>query len=276
MAKLAITVAPPLMFLGMRFLLAAVILVGFAFVTGRKRTDGGKRVPWLMLMGLGVVNFALYQGMAWLGMRSVSGGLATIITSLNPVLVSVLAAPILGESLGWRKCVGLLLGFAGAVFVVRNRVAIGEDLSGIGLLLIGMLSLTIGTLLTKRLAPGLDLFVMVGAQQAGAGLTLLLGSVLMGESVSQFVPGARLLLVTFWFVVVVSIASFLLWFYLLRRGTAASASSLHFLMPPLGLLMSWGLLGETLNPLDLLGVIPVAFGIWLATREPVSSRRAKV
>jgi len=64
-----------------------------------------------------------------------------------------------------------------------------------------------------------------------------------------------------------SIAALLLWFFLLRRGTASSASSLHFLMPPLGLLMSWAALGEALNPLDLLGVIPVAIGIRLATTE---------
>jgi drug/metabolite transporter (DMT)-like permease len=156
--------------------------------------------------------------------------------------------------------------------VVRNRITIGEDMSGIAYVMIGMLSLTIGTLLTKRLAPGLDLFVMVGAQQAGAGLTLLAGAALMGESLSQFVIGPTLLATTLWFVFVISIASFLLWFFLLRRGSAASASSLHFLMPPLGLLMSWALLGEKLNPLDLLGVIPVALGIWLATTEAVPSK----
>ena len=273
-AKLAISVAPPLMFLGLRFVFAALLLVGFAFATGR--TNNGRKIPWLTLMGLGVVNFAFYQGMAWLGMRSVSGGLTTIITSLNPVLVSILAAPVLGERLGWRKCVGLLLGFAGAVFVVRNRVAVGENMSGIYYVIVGMFSLTIGTLLTKRLTPGLDLFVMVGAQQGGAGITLLLASVLMGESFSQFVPGVTLIVTTLWFVFGVSIASFLLWFFLLRRGTAASASSLHFLMPPLGLLMSWALLGERLNPLDLLGVVPVALGIWLATTEPVPSKPSTV
>ena len=101
-AKLAISVGPPLLYLGVRFSIAAILLVGFAKATGRARTDGKTRVPWLGLMGLGVINFAFYQGMAWLGMRTVSGGLTTIITSLNPVLVSCLAAPVLGERLTWR------------------------------------------------------------------------------------------------------------------------------------------------------------------------------
>jgi drug/metabolite transporter (DMT)-like permease len=67
-------------------------------------------------------------------------------------------------------------------------------------------------------------------------------------------------------VVVVSIGAMLLWFWLLTRGTASAASSLHFVMPPLGLVMSWAVLGEQLQVLDLLGVAPVALGIWLTTR----------
>ena len=107
------------------------------------------------------------------------------------------------------------------------------------------------------------------------GVVLIVLGLAMGENFQQFVPGALLVETMLWFVFVVSIASFLLWFFLLRRGTAAAASSLHFLMPPLGLLMSWGLLGEPLHPIDLLGVIPVAIGIRLATTESVSRSAVK-
>ena len=63
----------------------------------------------------------------------------------------------------------------------------------------------------------------------------------------------------------------LLWFRLLTNGTAFAASSLHFLMPPLGLPMSWAVLGEPLQALDLLGVVPVALGIWLTTHDAVQT-----
>ncbi len=69
-----------------------------------------------------------------------------------------------------------------------------------------------------------------------------------------------------WCVLVMSIGALLLWFWLLRNGSASSASALHFLIPPIGLAMSWLVLGETISPSDLLGVVPVALGIWLATR----------
>jgi drug/metabolite transporter (DMT)-like permease len=45
-------------------------------------------------------------------------------------------------------------------------------------------------------------------------------------------------------------------------------------MPPLGVAMSWAALGERVSPLDLLGIVPVALGIWLATRpEPRAAAR---
>jgi drug/metabolite transporter (DMT)-like permease len=163
---------------------------------------------------------------------------------------------------------GMGLGFLGAAFVVRERVVgTGEDPTGIAVIFVGMLSMTAGTLAYKRLVPRVDLVVSVGAQQVGASLALLLGGALMGESYASFVPGWQLVATMLWFVAVISIGAFLLWFTLLRAGSAAAASSLHFIIPPLGLLMSWAALGERLHPLDLLGVIPVALGIRLATTE---------
>jgi drug/metabolite transporter (DMT)-like permease len=270
-AKLAISVGPPLLYLGIRFSIAACLLLGFAAVTGRLKPIPGSPTPWLALMALGVINQAGYQGLAWLGMRSVSGGLATIVASLNPVLVAVLAVPLLGERMTWRKLAGLALGFAGAAFVVRNRVVVtGEDPTGIALVAIGMVAMTLGTLLYKKIAPRVDLVTAVGTQQVGAGAALLLAGTLTGEHLSDFIISPLLFGTMAWFIFVISIGAFMLWFFLLRRGTASAASSLHFLMPPLGLLMSWAALGETLHPLDLLGVIPVAIGIRLATTEGVA------
>jgi drug/metabolite transporter (DMT)-like permease len=171
----------------------------------------------------------------------------------------------------WRKLAGLALGFAGAAFVVRNRVVVtGEDPTGIALVAIGMVAMTLGTLLYKKIAPRVDLVTAVGTQQVGAGAALLLAGTFTGEHLSDFIISPLLFGTMAWFIFVISIGAFMLWFFLLRRGTASAASSLHFLMPPLGLLMSWAALGETLHPLDLLGVIPVAIGIRLATTEGVA------
>ena len=44
------------------------------------------------------------------------------------------------------------------------------------------------------------------------------------------------------------------------------------MMPPLGLFFGWLLLGEQLELLDLIGVLPVGLGIWLVTHAPAPAR----
>jgi hypothetical protein len=67
-------------------------------------------------------------------------------------------------------------------------------------------------------------------------------------------------------------------------GPRGSASAYHFLMPPLGLMFGWLLLGEHVELSDLLGIVPVGFSIYLVTRrgfpqrallEPLFFRRLK-
>lgn len=53
------------------------------------------------------------------GIRTVPLATATTIMFLNPVLVTVLAIPLLGEKVGLRRGIGVGLGFLGAVVVVR-------------------------------------------------------------------------------------------------------------------------------------------------------------
>ena len=52
---------------------------------------------------LGVVNQAIYLGVGYIGMQSVSSGLSALIISANPVLTAVMAAAFLDERMTWRK-----------------------------------------------------------------------------------------------------------------------------------------------------------------------------
>jgi drug/metabolite transporter (DMT)-like permease len=47
-------------------------------------------------------------------------------------------------------------------------------------------------------------------------------------------------------------------------------------MPPLAMLFAWMMLGEHVALKDLLGIVPVALGIYLVTRAPVSVERSKL
>ncbi len=263
-AKLAMADCPPLLLLAARFLTAGVIILGAAGVHGTSL-----RLAWrdlAVFAALGVVNQAIYLGVGYIGMQSVSSGLSALIISANPVLTAVMAAAFLDERMTWRKASGLIMGLAGVAFIVESRLAVGaEQVAGIGFIIAALVSLVAGTILFKRFAPRGDLWVGNGVQNLAAGLALAPVAFAL-EGIGDVVPSWRLLASFAFLVLLVSTVAFLIWFQLLAAVGATAASAYHFLMPPFGILFGWLLLGERVELLDLVGIVPVALGIYLVTR----------
>ncbi len=262
--KIGVTDCPPLILLTARFLLAGVLIVGISALRGE-----GWQLSWrdvAVFAVLGVANNALYLGLGYTGLQTVSAGLGGLIVSANPVFTAMLAALLLGEALTLRKVMGLLLGIAGVTFIVWHRISVGTDsLDGIVYTLASLASIVVGTILFKVLAPKGSLWVGNGVQNLAGGLALLPFAFTL-SSLSDIVPSARLLGAFAFLVLGGSMLGYLLWFHLLKVCGATAASAYHFLMPPLGMLFAFLVLGEHVEFRDLLGIVPVALGIYLVTR----------
>ena len=262
--KIGVTDCPPLILLAARFSLAGILILGISALRGD---------PWplswrdtMVFAILGIANNALYLGLGYTGLQTVSAGLGGLIVSANPVFTAMLAALLLHEPLTWRKVAGLLLGVAGVASIVWHRIAVGSDsLHGILFTLGSLASIVAGTILFKLLAPKGSLWIGNGVQNLAAGIALapLAFSV---SSVGDIVPSARLLGAFAFLVFCGSILAYWLWFRLLTICGATAASAYHFVMPPLGMLFAWIVLGEHVAVRDLVGVVPVALGIYMVTR----------
>lgn len=263
--KVAVTHAPPFLLLSARFLLAGLFLAGLAFICGRRWTLGPAAVSRFAL--LGILTMAVYLALSYFGMQSVTSGFAALIISMNPVLTAALAAVLLGERMTRAKLAGLALGIVGVAVVLQSRLGGGVDAAqGILLTFGALIALSVSTILYKRLAPSGDLWFGTAVQTLAAGIALApLGLALEPVSAIRWTPD--LLASVLWLALAVSLAGYLLWFDMLDRLGASTASALHFLVPPIGLLLGWAVLGEQVPPLDLLGVVPIALGIRLVTRE---------
>jgi drug/metabolite transporter (DMT)-like permease len=271
-AKLALADCPPLLMLMARFLLAGVIIVGVAAAMRTRWPRSRRDIAALAV--LGVANNAIYLGLNYVGMTSISAGLSALIVSANPVLTAALAAALLGERMTWRKVAGLLLGLIGVAFIVRNRIVAGADsATGIALTVAALVALVGGTILFKRLKPQGSLMLGNGVQNLAGGVALVPFAFTL-ESVGDVVPSWRLAVALGYLVLVVSVCTFLLWFHLLTVSGATAASAYHFMMPPLGVLFGWLLLDEKVAWPDLLGIVPVAIGIYLVTRAPAPADKS--
>lgn len=268
--KIGVTHCPPLILLAARFSLAGILILGATLVRG-----DGWALSWrdaAIFAVLGIANNALYLGLGYTGLQSVSAGLGGLIVSANPVFTAGLAALLLGEGMTWRKASGLLLGIIGVTLIVWHRLSVGTDsLHGIVFTLASLASLVAGTILFKLLAPKGSLWIGNGVQNLAAGIVLTPVALTFADvHAIDFTPG---LIGAFAFLVLGgSILGYWLWFHLLKVCGATAASAYHFLMPPLGLLFAYLVLGEHVEARDLLGVIPVALGIHLVTRpaKPVA------
>ena len=263
-AKLSLADCPPLLLLAARFLVAGVLMFGIAAISRVRWTLSRRDI--LLFALLGIANQAIYLGVGYVALRDVSAGLSVLIFSANPIVTAVFAALVLGERMTWSKAVGLVLGIAGVAFIVQSRLSIGSDhLRGILLTVVSLLSFVGGTILFKRYAPKDGLWIGNGVQSLAAGIALLPFS-LSTESIGDIVPTWRLLACFAFLVLLVSVFAYLLWFKILAVSGATAASSYYFLMPPLGMLFGWLLLGEHVALSDLIGIIPVVLGIYLVTR----------
>jgi drug/metabolite transporter (DMT)-like permease len=270
--KIGVTDCPPLILLAARFSLAGILILGITALRGEAWSSLTWRDATIFAI-LGVANNALYLGLGYTGLQTVSAGLGGLIVSANPVFTAVLAAAFLGEALTWRKVTGLLLGIAGVGFIVWHRMSVGtDDWHGILFTLASLASIVAGTILFKVLAPKGSLWVGNGVQNLSAGIVLLPFAYTLAD-VGDIVPSARLLGAFAFLVLGGSILAYLLWFHLLKVCGATAASAYHFLMPPLGMLFAFFVLGEHVEFRDLLGIVPVALGIYLVTRPAASIER---
>jgi drug/metabolite transporter (DMT)-like permease len=147
---------------------------------------------------------------------------------------------------------------------VGHRITGGESGVGIALGIGALVALAAGTILFKRFTSGASLVIGNGVQNLAGGLALL-PFALTFERIGDVVPSTRLLVALLFLTLFSSIVAYLLWFHLLTIAGATAASAYHFLMPPLGLFFGWLLIGERIEYFDLVGVLPVALGIWLVT-----------
>jgi drug/metabolite transporter (DMT)-like permease len=267
--KIGVTHCPPLILLAARFSLAGLLILGATLIRGDSVAMNWRDAVIFAVLGL--ANNALYLGLGYTGLQSVSAGLGGLIVSANPVFTAALATLLLGEAMTWRKASGLLLGAIGVTLIVWHRLSVGTDsLHGILFTLASLASIVAGTILFKLLAPKGSLWIGNGIQNLAAGIVLTPIALTFADvHAIDVTPG---LIGAFAFLVLGgSILAYLLWFHLLKVCGATAASAYHFLMPPLGMLFAFLVLGEHVALRDLLGIVPVALGIYLVTRPAAKS-----
>jgi drug/metabolite transporter (DMT)-like permease len=259
-AKYGLPYADPFIFLAVRVLIAAVILFAVAAIMKSPIAIGASAITRSSAIGfflhacyLGGVFFSISKGLP--------AGVAAVVTSLQPVLVSLLAVKVLGEQLRGRQIVGLSLGLIGVVLVLGPSFEASIPVSGVIGILVALLGSTTATLLQKKIGADVPLIAGTAYQYLASGLILAIAAVATGGTHIQW--SGKFILAFIWLIAVLSVGAILLLLWLLNQGSAASVSSLFYLIPPATALEAFFLFGEKVNTQGFLGIGITALGVWL-------------
>ncbi len=267
-AKVTLVDVPPLLQGGLRSLGAALLLLAWSRWRGLAlfAADGTGRAG-LLAGALFAAEFACI----YTGLQYTSASRMAVFIYLAPFVVALgmpLIAP--GERLGRLQTAGLLLAFGGVVWAFAEgftRPAVGPlqwlgDALGLAAALLwGLTTLTLRATRLASATPEKALFY----QLAVSGLALTLAGLASGEPWPQRIGGVGLSALLFQ-IVVVSFASYLAWFWLVRHYPATRISAFTLLTPMFGLLAGVLLLNEPLTVRLVVALAAVCVGIALVSR----------
>lgn len=259
-AKLGLPDAPPFSFLATRFACVAVLMAVVALAT---------RAPWptraqathsgiaaLMVHGLylGGVFHAIAGGMP--------AGTIAMLVGLQPIVTVPIARVWFGEATTGRQWAGLVIGFAGVGLVVRHKLGLSGEASGLVAAAVALSGISVGTLYQKRHCADIDLRSGAVIQFAVCAVAYVPIAFLVERESIRWTPAFAFALS--WSVLVLSVGAISLLFLLLRRGAATNVAALFYLVPPVTALMSWTLFGESLDAWAVAGMVLIAAGVALA------------
>lgn len=262
-AKYGLPYADPFVFLSIRVLIAAILLFVIAYLLKMPVFIGSSAIARSSVIGfflhacyLGGVFYSISQGLP--------AGVAAVVTSLQPVLVSLLAVKVLGERLGISQIVGLFLGLGGVILVLGPSINSHIPTAGIIAIVVALIGSTTATLLQKRM--GSDIPLVAGTAYQYLCTSVVLGVIALATGKTHITWSANFTVAFVWLVLVLSVGAILLLLWLLNSGSAASVSSLLYLVPPATAIEAFFIFGEKVNTQGFLGIGVTALGVWLVLR----------
>ena len=268
-AKYILPYSEPFVFLTIRYALAMTTLLIVARVM--KEPLKISRAQVIQSIKVGVFLQVVYIGGVFYAISlGVSAGVTSVLVSIQPILVSVLAVKFLNEKLGTRKIFGLILGFTGVLLLLLPKLFQGVfafGYSGLGIVsgVLALLGTTTGYLLQKKGGSDIPFLPGTAVQFATATVLFALASTLFEEW--KITTSFQFFLALSWIVFALSIGSIFLLFYLLKNDSASSVSSLYYLVPPLTAIQAYLFFRERITWIGLLGMGLAAIGTLLVTKS---------
>lgn len=235
---------------GLRFALAGSLMLALRRLLGGAAAT--RRETW-NATGIGVVLLAGGTGFLGYAERTVPSGVTALVIGCSPMLFAIFNRWAGGPPLRANQLAGGVLGMIGIAVLAWEGSSSRElifPLSGLGLLLVGMVCWTSASVASAHLELPRDALWTAAVQNFAASAVLLLAAFARGEvgmrDLAAIPPGA--LGAIAYLAVVGSCVGFTAYTWLLRREPSNRVSSYAFVNPVVAVLLGAGLGGEAVTP----------------------------
>jgi len=272
--KLGLEDLPPITFAGIRFLIAASILL--IIVRARRVPLPRKRRDLALIATTGVLAFSLNYGLLFWGEQRTSSGLAAILQTIIPAFGLLIAHQYLPEErMTLSKVSGVMLGIAGVVLIFSNQMSAEgpSALWGSLAIVIGAFCVAYSNVLVKARCGHLDPAVLAAGQMVFGLIPLLMvGIAVEGNPLNfHWTPLAWTSLL--YLALIGSSLAFLLFYWLVRHMDVTKTMLIPLVTPVIAVVLGMLVLNEELTWRIAVGGAGIMAGIGLTVAQKINRKR---
>ncbi len=250
----------PLTLIGLRLLVAAELLALVALVTRKKLAFPGRWWDWFVFGGLQAA--APFTLAAWAEL-GISSSLAALLMATMPLFTALFTAAWIRERLTANVLRGALLGLIGVGVLVGWDGFVGvSSLLRVLAMLLAAACYGLGAVYAKRRLASADALSLTVGNCGAAGILLFPGMV---ATAPAGLPSAAAFGALAGLTVFGTVVAFGLYFWLLSRTSAVTASATAYLIPVFGALLGTVLLHEPFTANMAVGVVLILVSLSLVT-----------
>lgn len=230
----------------------------------------GRRLPhgvwWWRSLVLGALNIGAFFALLFVAAYRLPGGVAATIGALQPLLVAVFSAGLLGDRLTARTVLTGLAGVLGvSLLVLRSGARL--DALGVAAALGSAVVMAVGVVLSKRWPAPAPLLATTGWQLVAGGILLLPVSLLV-EGLPPATLSTRNMLGYGYLALVGAALAYALWFRGIRELPPTNVTFLVLLSPVVATVVGWLALGQELTATQVAGGVLILGALVVAQLKP--------
>jgi drug/metabolite transporter (DMT)-like permease len=276
--RIGVAEVPPFLLAAMRFLIAGLVLYGWAMT---RREPAPDRVQWKSVALLALLIFVFDYGLLFWAEQRVPSGIAAVMMALIPAFTALSEIILLGtQRLTLRLALALGIGIAGVALLMTDSLDLGGapvDRVGALALIFAAASWSVASALARKLPLPSSKVVSSGAQMLVGGGFLAVAALGLGE-LRGFDPGAvslRAWLSLLYLIVPGSIIAFTAYVWLIHRESPTKVGTYAYVNPVVAVLLGYFLADEPLDARTILGTLCVLISVVVITTTRVVIARPR-